>query len=689
MLRNRLSRLRHCLVFSAAALLAAAGVSRAQQPFPVRSDPQPAAAPAASADDLKAQLEAQQKRIEELEALVRGGQLRPAAGEADKAGDPPKPLDDAAVKKIVADYLKDNPGAGVPSGVQIGSEVNRGFVIRSAPDPKWSNWDDGSKIPFELRIRGRIQADWYYYQPTDSRNHMTGALNTQPAVAGSGSNPAIRGNTSPTFDQLEIKRGRIFFDGNVFDPNLRFRIDMEGNTRGVIGTAGGGLPGTTGLTAVGGLNALPAGVTTSGTPGGNNITLLDHNVRLQGAFIAYDFHPCGYEKGCGPDCPEGYYRYTPTVTAFAGKFKPFFGLEETLLPFNEQFVEWSMASWFFDADDDAWAMMAGFQVHALDDRLYAQAMLTNGNDSGFSNNAQMDDLPSFDGGLWYDFGGTWNDARKRWDLFGDCISDIDYSCHPVLRVGGAANLVPMDRRSEFTNAELNRIRVMPAGPGGTTLLNLLNGGGVNNNTAGVGQFAIDAADEYTFEAYWAAKFRGFSVYNGWWLEDLDNFRGRRQPAGNYPGNGLNAPILYTSGAGTTLFNRRSLMTYGTQLQGGYFILPKKLEICARWCLIRGESGDLNGRPGVAPLTLSTAQKAALGLPTATTIRFIPDAFHNYHDADEYAVGLNYYFYRQQVKWQTDFSVYQGGNPASGGQSPAGFIPGVDGWMVRTQIQLFF
>ena len=66
-----------------------------------------------------------------------------------------------------------------------------------------------------------------------------------------------------------------------------------------------------------------------------------------------------------------------------------------------------------------------------------------------------------------------------------------------------------------------------------------------------------------------------------------------------------------------------------------------------------------------------------------------NAFRGFHESDEYAVGVNYYFKRQLVKWQTDFSIYNGGNPAAGGQSAAGFIPGVDGWMVRTQIQLAF
>jgi len=50
-----------------------------------------------------------------------------------------------------------------------------------------------------------------------------------------------------------------------------------------------------------------------------------------------------------------------------------------------------------------------------------------------------------------------------------------------------------------------------------------------------------------------------------------------------------------------------------------------------------------------------------------------DAFRNFHEARELALGVNYYWKRQLFKWQTDFSIYDGGNPAGGGQSPAGFI----------------
>jgi hypothetical protein len=395
-------------------LFAAAGLSRAQNA--VAPTPQPAAASAASIDDLKAQVEAQQKKIEELEKLIRGGQLRPASADTDaKDGEaPPKPLSDADVKKLIEGYLKENPGAGVPSGVSTGLDVNKGFYIRSAPNPKWTNWDDQCKIPFELRLRGRVQLDYYYYHPTDSFNHLTRFYRTT-----TGGNTFVHTNvlTSPSFSQEEVKRLRMIFEGTLFDPNLHYHFELDGNTRGLTANGGGGVPAGNGLNNVGGV---------PGVPDGNGVATVDHAVRLFSAFVAYDMHPCGYEKGCGEDCPDGFYRYTPTVTLIAGKMKPMIAFEEYLGSGNQQFVEYGMSNWFFDADDDNLLVAAGTQVKALDDRFFFQGLITNGNESQTAN-LQMDDLPGVNVGGWYDFGGTWTDARKAYDLYGDSISDIDYS----------------------------------------------------------------------------------------------------------------------------------------------------------------------------------------------------------------------------------------------------------------------
>jgi hypothetical protein len=652
MLRDWLGGLRHKLAWSCVVVLASAGVSLAGE----------------NDADLRSLIEQQGKQIEELKQ-----QLQSQPGGA-APGAPA--LDDQAVKKIVADYLKDNPGAGMPPSVQTGYSSATGFTIRSENNPPYVAWQDDCKIPFELRIRGRLQLDYYGYKVTDSVNHQTGV--------------DLKHNTSPDFSQLEVKRTRFIFEGTAFDPNVRYHLELDGNTRGITALGGGGVPAGNGDGNAGGV---------PGVPDGNGVATVDHAVRLFSAYVAYDFHGCASEKGCGADCPAGTYKYAPTYSLIMGKLKPFFSYEEYLGSGNEQLVEYGMSEWFFDADDDNLLMAAGFQIKAFDDRFYMQGLVTNGNETQIAN-LQMDDLPGFNLGFWYDFGGTWNNERHRWDLCGDSVSDIDYSVNPVLRVGGAANIVPMDRRSLFTNAEQNRVRTLSPGIGGTSLINLLNGGGAAAPPGvaavdGVGQFAVDRFNSYTFEAFIHGKWKGFSILNDWWVRDLNNFTGRKFPTGVYPGNGINQPILYSvnnignnSLNQNALFPSHAILDFGTMIQGGYFIVPKKWEIAARWSWLRGESGDIRGNGKF--VTLTDAQAQALGIPgKGNNIRVYDGAFRNFSEAQEYAIGLNYYWKRQQAKWQLDFSIYNGGNPASGGQSPAGYIPGVDGWMLRTQIQFAF
>src|SRR5262249_33358903 len=140
----------------------------------------------------------------------------------------------------------------------------------------------------------------------------------------------------------------------------------------------------------------------------------------------------------------------------------------------------------------------------------------------------LDDRFGFNFGFWYDFGGTWDEQGKRWRLWGDSIADIDYSCNPVVRVGGTADIVPMGRRSLFSQSELDRVRTIPGQPNASGVLTgVLNGGGVSVPAAGLSPFAVDAFDSYIYSAFIAGKYRGFSLYNEWWVRDVNNFRGFR------------------------------------------------------------------------------------------------------------------------------------------------------------------
>jgi hypothetical protein len=555
-----------------------------------------------------------------------------------------------AASQDVEQYLKDNPGAGMPLGVQTGFDAGRGFFIRSPPNPPYIKWqDEAARIPFELRIRGRVQSDYYFYKVTDNFNHLT-KQSYEPEVG--------------DFSQLEIKRLRLFWEGTAFTPDLFYQFQIDASTRGLEAWQGNRIVQNAGFPPAANNGAPGIGAAASAIGGS---TLDAHGVRLFTAFVGYDIHLGGSSKGCGIDCPEGTYRYNPTLTFIVGKQQPFFGLTEILGSANAQFVDFSMADWFFDADDNNMLTAITAQLRAFDDRLFAQAQVTNGNESQFPN-LFMDRLPGFIFGGWYDLGGSWNEQAKRWNLWGNSISDLEYSVKPVVRVGGAADLVPMDRRSIYGDLEQSRVLVVPGAPGGTRLINLLNGDTVAPN----GSHAVDKFNYWTFDGFASLHYRGLSIYNESWCRILSNFQ-------TTPGGGNN--IIYQDGSGANaLFPGGPLIDFGTVVQMGYFLIPKKLEVAGRWDMISGDSGDINGNGRFSTTRIVGA---------TTPVRVIDQAFRRFQTAQEWAVAVNYFFYGQLLKWSTDVNWYQGGNPAAGGASPAGYIPGVDGWMVRTQLQMAF
>lgn len=600
-------------------------------------------------DDLKARIEQGNKEIEELNRRLEARQRAAAARSGPNGAGEGQPLpakieiEEAALKKIVADYLRANPGVGMPSSVQTGYFPGAGFAIRSAPAPQYVKWDDECKIPFELRFKARLNLDYDFYKVTDNLNHQTGQR-YEPAVG--------------DFSQLEVKRLRMIWEGTAFTPDLRYYLELDGSTRGLGGNQNNKVITNRGTFAPNGAPFSPLG-------GGVQV---DHAIRLFASWVAYDFHPCCAFTGCGPD---GQTPYSPTFTLIGGKMKPLFGLEEYLSYSNNGVGEYSMADWYLDHEDDNLMDAAGFEFRAFDDRLYLQGLITNGNES-LTPNVQQDDLPGIDIGFWYDFGGTWDEARHRWQLFGESLSDLEYRCCPVLRAGAAVNLVWMGRRSLYGDGEQSRVFVMPAAPGGTRLINMLNGDSLTPN----GAHAVDSFDSYSYNAFLAGKYRGFNLCYEWWVRNLDHFKSA--PAGS--NNIIYQDTLGPGGASVNaLFPGHGLLDFGMTLLGGYFIVPRKLQVVARWSWISGESGDINGKG-----TFTTRVVPGVG-----PVNVVDGAFRQFHEADEYAVGINYYFKGQALKWSNDLSFYRGGNPAGGAVSPANFIPGVDGWLLRTRIQFMF
>ena len=210
MVRNWLSELRKSLILSCAAVLAAAGVSRAQQTLcrpsltrPPRRRPPPAAGAGRRAGPATG-------AAEEDRGTGRHDPQRPGPAGRRGGGGPqgrrraPKPLSEADVKKIVGDYLKENPGANLPTGVPDRLRRQQGLRHPQHPRPQVDQLGRPGKIPFELRIRGRLQPDYYYYKATDNINHLTGL----PATPGGTPSPGANAYVAD-FSQLEIKRMRL------------------------------------------------------------------------------------------------------------------------------------------------------------------------------------------------------------------------------------------------------------------------------------------------------------------------------------------------------------------------------------------------------------------------------------------------------------------------------------------------
>src|SRR5262249_39509266 len=281
-------------------------------------------------EEQRKQFEELSEKIKELESQTDPPATQPASADPPKGDQKDKDAAETAkINKAVSDYLKDHPGGGMPGGVQTGFGCGQGFFIRSAPNPNYVKWEDESRIPFELQIHGRAQLDYYGYKVTDDANHETGAhQQTQNANS----------NRFADFSQLEVKRVDLVFAGTAFDPNLHYYVNLDGTTRGINGFQNNKVVQNAG--------AFDPNTSPSSPLGGSVIA--DPAVRVRYANVSYDLPPCGSQKGCGPDCPAGTYPYAPTVTLIAGKIAPFYGLEQFLTTTEEQFVEFSMANWFFN-----------------------------------------------------------------------------------------------------------------------------------------------------------------------------------------------------------------------------------------------------------------------------------------------------------------------------------------------------
>ena len=97
----------------------------------------------------------------------------------------------------------------------------------------------------------------------------------------------------------------------------------------------------------------------------------------------------------------------------------------------------------------------------------------------------------------------------------------------------------------------------------------------------------------------------------------------------------------------------SLFDHGFMLQGGYFLIPEKLEVASRWSRVVGNSGTL-GRQD--------------------------------QSADEVAGCITWFIRRQNLKLAFDVTHLNG---APINSTATNIRPKDDGWLFRTQFQFMF
>jgi hypothetical protein len=676
-------------------------------------------APTDEVQTLRELIQQQQKQIDQLSQrlnsaisvpqpiLAQPGEAIPAPKTIIGEAIPAPVADTKSVESIIADYLKANPGAGMPNGVQTGYSLGTGFYIKSVPNPDFSNWSDESAIPWEMRFRGRIQANYDFYKVQDNYNHLTKQFYNNPnsiqspasaafppfvanrvpggAAIGPPNLQNVLGYQFGDFSALEAKRVRLIWEGNVLTPNLTYELQLDANTRGFgsfqnnkVFTNTGVPPGGAGGFGAPGINGQAA------SPIGGQIQT-DQGARLFTAWLAYQI-PFGSRSSGSVAVPDGAYSYTPSLTFIFGKQQPYFSLIEILGSATSQFADFNMANWFFDTDANNMLMAFSAQYKDFDDRLMVMGQLANGSDGLGTPAVLTQRTPEFIGCFWWDFGGEFNQDRKRWDLFGNSISDLNYSRNLTVRVGGDVALVHLDPRNQYGDVPSAFFFAASGAPGGTRLINLFAANGATAAgaaLAGSNQFDMNTANINTYSAFLAAHYRGFSFYNEWYWRTYGGMHSLNNSGiilYNDTLTPLNTAAAQTSNA---VLNRSSFMDVGCAVQAGYFIIPKKLEVIGEWSMVNGQSGDIYGNGTFKNVQLPGVAGAA-GI-----VRSWNNAFTNYHMAQEFGGGFNYYWFGQLVKWTTDCLYYRGGNPAGNEQAPGGDIPGVNGWLFRTQIQIAF
>ena len=292
------------------------------------------------------------------------------------------------------------------------------------------------------------------------------------------------------------------------------------------------------------------------------------------------------------------WRFHRAMTIYAGQSKVPGGREWLLSFVNTQGADRSMATTFFRPSLSQGIWATGEPA----DGLFYHVMMSNGFNTLGSTPQQLSSLMAFSGSIWYEPLGD----------FGVGYSDFEWHAEPVIRFGTSLTYAPeLGPQGSYTVPENSSSRLSD----GTLITQtdaLAPGATVNAFKIGLATF------DFSY------KHRGGSVSGEFYSQDLFAMR-------------ATGPIPKTS-----------IYQYGGFVQGGYFLIPQKLESFARYSQVAGPFGT----------------------------------------GAEYAGGFNWFFLpnRQNLRFTLD-AGWLDHCPAD--QNRTNYQAGQTGVLVRSQLQMFF
>ncbi|QDV25125.1 porin family protein [Aureliella helgolandensis] len=283
-----------------------------------------------------------------------------------------------------------------------------------------------------------------------------------------------------------------------------------------------------------------------------------------------------------------------------GLYKMPFSMSRGLSGKELQFADRSMASMFFDVNRSlAWGLygeLTPLQMPLTWEVAIFNGLVTGGAETGSS--GTLDNNNAFSARVTMSPIGDWETGG---------LADLTIHERLATRVGVGTAFTQIDR---VGTTEFNALRVVDSGAQLSSLL-------------------PNAVDHYSVALYAAdagIKYRGASLNLEYYFRNVNGFHGAQLP---------------------------DLFDHGLWLQGGYILIPEKLEVLARWSRVQGNSG-----------TLGNDQRSS----------------------EEIAAGFVRYFKRQNVKLTVD-ATYLDGAPVN--STALDISQGDIGWLCRTQLQFSF